>query len=424
MRRLYLQIYASLVGILMLLALLVSFAWFYLAPEDASVLDKLAAVAADVVPGPDASSDEVEASLARLSRQIDVSLALFDERGRRVAAAGEALPNADPRWTSSRILRSRGRGLVMALRLEDGRWLVVRHHQRAHTFLALVVGMSLLAAAVALGSYPLVRRLTGRLERLQERVEALGKGELGARVAVEGKDEVAKLASSFNEAASRIERLVDAQRTLLAGASHELRSPLARIRVAVELLGEDADPGLRGRIEREIETLDELIGELILASRIETQGIRQEERIDVLALAAEEASRYGCSLEGVPAVIFGDRTLVRRLLRNLLENAHRYAPGAPIDVDVRPDSASRARGGGVRILVKDRGAGIPEAERERIFEPFYQFRNPNSPKDSAGVGLGLALVRKISRLHGGDASCRPREGGGTVFEVTLEGAAP
>jgi signal transduction histidine kinase len=416
MQRLYLQIYLSVVGILLLLALSLSVTMFYLAPADAFGLDRLAALAPDLLPPPDASKGHVDAALERLSRRIGVSLALFDEGGRPMGAAGETLPGPDPRWPESRILHSGGRGATMALRLDDGRWLVVRYRQRAHAFAALVA-MSLAGVAVAIGSYPVVRRLTRRLERLQEQVEALGKGELGARVEVEGRDEVAKLAASFNQAAARIERLVDAQRTLLAGASHELRSPLARIRMAVELLGEgNSAPSLLGRIEDEIEALDELIGELILATRIETQPVRQEEAVDLLALAAEEAAHYGCSMSGVPVAIRGDRALVRRLLRNLLENARRYAPGAPIDVDVGPGPMGR----GARILVMDRGAGIPEEERERIFEPFYQLRSSARPPDGGGVGLGLALVKKIARLHAGQAICRAREGGGSVFEVTLE----
>lgn len=421
MRRLYLQIYLSFVGILLLLLLLLSLTWFYLPPQDPFELDKLAAIADELLPpasdARDASREAAAAALGHLSDRIGVSLALFDARGRPMAAAGEALPRPDPRWPESRILPSRGRGLTMALRLADGRWLVVRHRQRAHAFAALVA-MLLAAAAVAIGSYPLVRRLTRRLERLQQRVEALGKGDLSARVKVEGSDEVAKLAFSFNDAADRIERLVDAERALLAGASHELRSPLARIRVAVELLDDAAvAPSLRRTMEREIEALDELIGELILATRIETQPVRQQEQIDLLALAAEEASHYGCSLDGAPISIRGDRALVRRLLRNLLENARRYAPGSPIDVDVRPAPMA-----GARILVMDRGAGIPEEEQGRIFEPFYQLRADAAgrPRDGGGVGLGLALVRRIARIHRGDARCRSRAGGGSVFEVTLE----
>ncbi len=420
MRRLYLQIYLSLVGILFLLALLLSFTWLYLAPQDAFGLDKLAALAEDLLPPPDASKGEVVAALERLSRRLGVSLALFDDQVRLVGAVGETPSKPDPRWQDSRLLHSRGGGLTMVLRLTDGRWLVVRHHQRARA-LAALIGVLLLAAAVAVGSYPLVRRLTRRLERLQEQVEALGEGDLGARVEVEGSDEIAKLASSFNQAAARIERLVDGERALLAGASHELRSPLARIRVAVELLGDGAaTPSLRRKTEEDIEALDGLIGELILATRIETRAVREEEEVDVLALAAEEAARYGCSIEGAPVVVRGDRALVRRLFRNLLENARRYAPGTPIDVDVRPSTTGR----GVRILVMDCGTGVPEEERERIFEPFYQPRSVARAATSDGVGLGLALVQKISRLHGGKAICRARDGGGSVFEVTLEDIRP
>jgi signal transduction histidine kinase len=283
----------------------------------------------------------------------------------------------------------------------------------------VLLSIVLSAAAVAASAYPLVRRLTGRLERLQARVDALGEGNLGSRVAVEGRDEVARLASSFNRAAERIERLVEAQRTLLAGASHELRSPLTRIRMAVELMGDRAPSELKAGVEKEIAELDELIGELILASRIETrQAIGREERIDLLALAAEEASRYDASLvglEGSPVEIRGDRALLRRLVRNLLENARRYAPASSIDVAVSPGS-----GDGARIRVMDRGGGVPEGERERIFEPFYS--SPSAPRtEDKGVGLGLALVRRIARHHGGDARCLARPGGGSIFEVDLAG---
>ena len=308
----------------------------------------------------------------------------------------------------------------MALRLSDGEWLVVRHRQRGHA-LAVLLSLLLAAIAVAVGAYPLVRRLTGRLERLQARVEALGEGQLSSRVEVEGRDEIAGLASSFNRAAERIERLVEAERALLAGASHELRSPLTRIRMAVELLGESAPADLRARIEREIADLDELIGELLLASRLEAHQVMHrmgtEETIDVLALAAEEGARYEASVYGSPVEIRGERALLRRLLRNLLENARRHAPGAPIEVEVEAIEGSP----GARIRVMDRGAGIAEEERERVFEPFYQSRQARPPTGERGVGLGLALVRRIARLHRGDARCLPRPGGGSIFAIDLMG---
>jgi signal transduction histidine kinase len=307
-------------------------------------------------------------------------------------------------------VRSRGRGITVALKLSDGRWLVARHRQTAHAYAALA-SILLSAVAVAAGAYPLVRRLTSRLERLQARVDALGEGQLGSRVAVEGKDEVARLASSFNRAAERIERLVEAQRALLAGASHELRSPLTRIRMAVELMGEKAPPELKARIEQDIADLDALIGELILASKIDTRTrMASEERVDLLALAAEEASKYDAQLTGAPVEIPGDRVLLRHLLRNLLENARRHAPSSPIEVTVAPDA-----NGGARIQVLDRGGGVAEEDRERIFEPFFSLPGARDK----GVGLGLSLVRRIAHHHGGEARCLARPGGGSLFEVEL-----
>ncbi len=412
MRRLYVQIYVALVASLLLLGMLFSLTWYGLTPADGTGLEAISKLVEPHLPPPGSPRDELQRVLEDLSRTFHISLALWDARGGRLAFVGEApLPRPEPSWPASRFLRSRGRGITVALRLSDGRWLVVRHRQGAHAF-AVLLSLVLSAAAIAVGAYPLVRRLTSRLERLQTRVDALGAGQLGSRVAVEGSDEVARLATSFNRAAERIERLVESQRTLLAGASHELRSPLTRIRMAVELMGDRAPAELKARIEKEIADLDELIGELILASRIEArQALGREETIDLLALAAEEASRYEASLEGSPVEIRGDRTLLRRLIRNLLENARRHAPASPIDVTVGPGSD----GTGARIQVLDRGAGVAEEERERIFEPFYTA----TQSDERGVGLGLALVRRIARTHGGEARCLARPGGGSLFEVDL-----
>jgi signal transduction histidine kinase len=418
MRRLYVQIYVALVASLLLLGLLFSITWLWMTPADESGLEAISSMAGRHVPPPGAPRGEVEAALRELSRQFHLSLALWDADGENLGSAGASpLPGPDPSWTGSRFLRSRGRGITVALRLADGRWLVVRHRQSAHAF-AVLLSLVLSAAAVAASAYPLVRRLTGRLERLQARVDALGEGQLGSRVAVEGSDEVARLASSFNRAAERIERLVEAQRTLLAGTSHELRSPLTRIRMAVELMGDGAPSELKARIEKEIADLDELIGELILASRIDArQAMGREERIDLLALVAEEASRFGSNgsvgLEGSPVEVRGDRALLRRLVRNLLENARRHAPASPIDITVGPGADEAAR---IRVL--DRGAGVAEEERERIFEPFYTSASGPITAEK-GVGLGLALVRRIAQYHGGDARCLARPGGGSIFEVDL-----
>jgi signal transduction histidine kinase len=254
----------------------------------------------------------------------------------------------------------------LSLRLPDGRLLTARHrHPRGPLLLGT---LGLLALATAISVYPLAWRVTCRLERLQARVEQLGSGQLSARVEVEGKDEVAELARSFNHAAERIERLVNVQRSMLASASHELRSPLTRIRMAIELLAGEERPELRVQIARDIAELDDLIDELLLAARLETIDTpRSSEDVDLLALTAEEGTRVDGSVTGVSVRVKGDPRMLRRMVRNLFDNARRHGHGTLIEATVEPLVR-----GGARLSVEDRGPGVPEEERERIFEPFYR----------------------------------------------------
>jgi signal transduction histidine kinase len=267
-----------------------------------------------------------------------------------------------------------------------------------------------------------VRRLTRRLEALKQGMEAFGAGALHQRVAEDGRDEVAAVAASFNRAAGRVETLVRSHQSLLGNASHELRSPLARLKMAVSML-EDAAPAQRERLRQEIHAniaeLDALVEEVLLASRLDTaQDALLREPVDLLALAAEEAARVQASAEsegegrGEALTVRGDERLLRRAVRNLLENARRYG-GDDVLIVVR----AAASPGDAEIRVCDRGPGVPEAWRERIFEPFL--RLPGHAEHEGGVGLGLSLVRQIATRHGGQVRCEPREGGGSCFTLTL-----
>jgi signal transduction histidine kinase len=182
--------------------------------------------------------------------------------------------------------------------------------------------------------------------------------------------------------------------------------------MATELLKREAKPELRAELERDIAELDALVDEILVASRLDAvAALEAREEVDLLALAAEECARLDALLDGAPATIRGDPKLLRRMLRNLLENARRYGGSTPVEVTVRD------RADAVQLLVCDRGPGVPDAERERIFEPFY--RPTGAREREGGVGLGLALVRQIARKHGGEAKCLPRDGGGSCFELTL-----
>jgi len=289
-------------------------------------------------------------------------------------------------------------------------WHIGGRELLGHSIYTALLALLALALAVGLVAYPLVRRLTRRLERLQHAVESLGAGDLSARVPVEGSDEVARLAQSFNRAAERIEELVGAHKTLLANASHELRTPLARIRMAVELMKESADPKRKAGLDQDIGELDGLIDEILLASRLDAVAeSAADEQVDLLGLAAEECARYAdAQLDGESVLMHGDPRLLRRLLRNLLENAQRH--GRP-PIDVRITTTADA----AEVIVIDRGAPIPPDQAERLFEPFYR----RAGASHAGDGLGLALVRQIARYHRGKVCFASAPGGLNAFVVTL-----
>jgi len=240
-------------------------------------------------------------------------------------------------------------------------------------------------------------------------VESLGAGDLTARVAVEGHDEVAQLARAFNRAAARIEELVSAHKTLLANTSHELRTPLARIRMATELMKESADSKRKAGLDQDIAELDLLIDEILLASRLDAVSDAMED-IDVLALAAEECARYNdVQVDGTSVTVQGDSRLLRRLVRNLVENAQRHGE-PPIHLRVANMMES------VQLIVSDHGAAIPPDERARLFEPFFRRADR---VHVTGSGLGLALVRQIARHHGGDAQFVATPEGHNSFVVAL-----
>jgi two-component system OmpR family sensor kinase len=282
--------------------------------------------------------------------------------------------------------------------------------------------LGLIGLAVALGLYPVVRRLTQRLEGLQRGVQRWGDGDLSARVPVQGDDEVADLSQRFNDAAARIEGLMASQKSLLANASHELRSPLARIRMGLELMDVPAaDAAVRQRtrdeILRNMVELDQLIDEILLASRLDAReaDLGTVESVDLVGLCAEECARVGALLEvpeGMHTLeVQGVGKLLRRMVRNLLENARRYGGGGVQDISLTLSQAQSA----VVLRVFDRGPGVPALHRERIFEPFY--RLPGASEFAGGVGLGLSLVKSIALRHEGKVIYKDRKGGGSCFEV-------
>ncbi|MFA9217429.1 MAG: sensor histidine kinase [Sphingomonadaceae bacterium] len=409
MPRLYFKIYAALLGSVVLFAIAVGMLWHRTGGPLEQADATLAQLVQTMLPATDAPAAQQQAALQKMADGIHANMSLYQHDWTLIATAGKQVR-----------LRRHSYGIPLAppvesyVHLDDGRRLLAdqpmgfgRPRALLHTLLIL------LAVGVGVAAFPLVRYLTKRLERLQRGVESLGAGDLTARVKVEGKDEIAQLARSFNRAADQIEQLVGAHKTLLAHASHELRTPLARIRLALELVKDGIDPKRKAGLEQDIAELDHLLDEILLASRLGALHEQvQTEVTDLLALAAEECARYDeAVLNGVSAPVVGDPRLLRRLLRNLLQNAHRHGV-APAYVRIEQDAALKV----ATLTVWDSGPGIPAAEFERVFEPFYR---RSGTRDNLGTGLGLALVRQIAQRHGGAARCASMADGHSGFVVTL-----
>jgi signal transduction histidine kinase len=413
MRRLYLQVYLTIVASLVLVVLTAGLLWHFFAGFGpfGQQFEVAGEVIAELVPAANAPAAAQQQAIDRLAERLGADLALFSRTNEPLAAAGRPLPAPSRDGRTGGWMRTPA-GPAVSIPLPDGRRLVARLPPRQRPgALMLAAFLGAIALVVAIGARPVVRRLTGRLERLQRGVESLGAGDLTARVKVEGRDEVARLARSFNQAAARIESLVNAHKMLLANASHELRTPLARIRLGLELVA--AHPERKVELERDISELDQLVDEILLVSRLDaTEQLDVREDVDLAALAAEECARYDdCSVEAKPVMVRGDPMLLRRMIRNLVENAHLHGK-PPIEVTV-------ARQNDRAVLnVLDHGPVIVEDARERLFSAFYRIPGRYGAK---GSGLGLALVRQIARRHGGDVAYDPERG--SSFTVTLPASA-
>lgn len=315
-----------------------------------------------------------------------------------------------------------GPGPEFIAQMDDGQILHIHMPRAARSFWTrppngFLWSLSLVALAMALATYPITRRLTRRLQALQQGVHAWGQGNLAVRVPEQGQDEVAFLARQFNHTARQIEGLVNSHKSLLANASHELRTPLTRIRMALELMGTQPTPAMRDQIAQSISEVDQLIDEILLASRLDSPeaDLGTPERVDLVGLAAEECSRVAAQVHVLSAPealqVNGYPRLLRRLMRNLLDNARHYGPtGGELDVELDRTSAEQ-----LVLRINDRGPGIPSQYLDQVFSPF--FRLPGSVE--GGVGLGLALVRSIATRHQGRVWCENRPDGGARFVVEL-----
>jgi signal transduction histidine kinase len=380
----------------------------------------------------------LQAILRRAHDAFGIEVAVFDG-DRLVASNVEPPPPPLPAAERSRLeagaaIRLPGRGWAYAAPLAGapGAYAVLTGGWRPFqvTRVALVIGAVLLALAIA--SVPLARGVTAPLERLTDAARRLGEGDLSARAGLCGRGEVGDLGRAFDEMAGRLERLVRTERELLANVSHELRTPLARIRVALELAAEGDQARARrylSEIDADLSELERMVTDVLQAARLDQAGgdlpLRREP-VDLAALLADATARFrearpGRTLEldaGCDGLrLDADPALLRRALDNLLDNAAKYSGEETV---VRLEA--RRDGGTMIIAVTDRGIGIEPADLPRLFTPFFR-TDRSRTRATGGVGLGLALAKRIVEAHGGTIEVESVPDQGTTFRLRLPAAA-
>jgi signal transduction histidine kinase len=388
--------------------------------------------------------------LEEIEETSQIQATVFNARGNEVSG------HPAPRGAGELVARAQGNTEVQYQPRGRGSMLVARNAQapdgQNYTIVAQIPGprmrppieaidliVRLLAILFTAGlvCYGLARHLTSPVSRLQTAVRDLSAGNLATRVGTTfktRKDEFADLGRDFDLMAERIEGLVNTQRQLLTDISHELRSPLARLNVALELArkrsGSEARP-LLDRIELETERMNELIGQLLRLAQLEDHAdggepaamepVQMEDLIDEVAADADfeanSQNRGVTVLETQPCVVTGSAELLRSAIENIVRNAVRYT-GEETQVEIGLDRASREDRLYAHITVRDHGPGVPEKALQELIRPFYRVGDARD-RQSGGTGLGLAIADRIVRLHGGILTAANASGGGLQVEVHL-----
>ncbi len=326
---------------------------------------------------------------------------------RRTGQAIQIKQGPDPAWSWVE-LRLAGNLLRIG-------FLKQHYRMRAPLIAAgILVGGALLTALVAL---LMVRRTALRLKRLAESAAEVGQGRLPALLPETGAVEWQQLTRAFNRMATEVQALLENRTTLLAGISHDLRTPLTRLRLALTMLAEagGADPKLIARMEGDLAEINRLIDAMLgfaRALQVETaQVVDLNGVLAELAQAASAPERVQWQ-PGAPCRVPVGELALRRIVGNLLENALRYGIDQPVTLQLHCDGPEAV------IEVLDRGPGIPEAERAAVFRPFYRLE-PSRSQQGGGSGLGLAIARQLADAYGWRIELAGREGGGLVARLLI-----
>jgi two-component system osmolarity sensor histidine kinase EnvZ len=282
------------------------------------------------------------------------------------------------------------------------------------------VGVFLLGALLTVfTALFMVRQASQRMNSLARKAGEVGQGRAPELLPETGARELRELTAAFNRMALEVQALLENRTVLLAGVSHDLRTPITRLRLALSLL-EDADPGLVKRMEHDLDEMNRLISDMLVFARsLKIEALQDVDLTRVLTDLAEQAVLLG-PLEwrpGPPCVAKVGEAALRRIVGNLLENARRYGDGEAVKLELECNQGDAGEKQ-VRIAVLDRGPGIPVEQREAVFRPFTRLETSRS-REAGGSGLGLAIARQLADAYGWRIELTDRAGGGLVASVII-----
>jgi signal transduction histidine kinase len=301
------------------------------------------------------------------------------------------------------------------------------HRERLPRF-PLAFSLLVAGVAIAIMVIPLSRRFTRPLRELHGLARRWAEGHLEERSTVRGRDEIGELGSVFNSMADSLQKMLQQKKEFLALISHELKSPVARMKIATEILAErHADHPeilkLVHGIQSDLSESEKMIEQLLMISRIEMDlSSPMRERVDVGEMVSKAVQQVQpvaqasgialeCELSSAGATLSGDEAELQRAMANIIENAVKFSPeGSHVKI------LALSENGRIRVSVLDSGTGIPPEEREKIFEPFYRGKGAAG---KSGSGLGLFLARRIVEHHGGSIAANENTTGGTIITVDL-----
>jgi two-component system, OmpR family, sensor kinase len=431
---LYRQVYLHGVRLLLLVAMSLGLAGFFLGRDvhwrfqPAHLAQHVAGLLASL---PEAG---LAVPVARLASELEVSVAVYADDGRRLASAGDQVVGPLSADELARLRLSEGtqrQGHRLAsVTAGPGRYVrIMTPRPNKAVWLRFLGSLVLVVLVLAVASAPLARAIVRPIEHLSRVARRLGEGDLAARADLGRGDEIGHLARTLDEMAERLGRLLEGQRELLANVSHELRTPLARMRVAMALAAE-AEPAEARRhlheMEQDVVELETLVADVLTATRLDGGGslVLRRERIDPSHLLEQAVERFARQhpdrtlqvvREAAPA-LDAEEALLGRALFNLLDNAAKYSPAeAPVVLELR------ARDGGAVLTVRDQGVGIAPDDLPRVFTPFFR-GDRSRTRDTGGIGLGLALAKRIVEAHGGRVALESALNKGTTVTLWLPAA--